>query len=162
MRASVVADKMEGDAMKNDDDALCNGDRSHQQYVEPESPKRERQLDTAPIDWSAVIRDKSMTDEEHERRRQIIQEARAIAASEWYPISPLERLEIRERQREAKPDLVYKTYETPQTEPQETSRHRGKTGSSGASRRSASTSSRCLAKSSAKASGGNVDKLSEN
>jgi hypothetical protein len=38
-----------------------------------------------------------MTDEEHERRRQIIQEARAIAAQERYPISPQERLGMRER-----------------------------------------------------------------
>jgi hypothetical protein len=116
----VVADKVEGDAMKNDDDALCNGNRLRQQYVEPESPKCERGLDTVPVDRSALIRDKSMTDEEHESRRRIIQEARAIAASERHPISPQERLEMQQRtaERERSVELgrvEYKTIENATT-----------------------------------------------
>ena len=56
-----------------------------------------------------------MSNEEHERRRQIIQDARAIAASERYPISPQERLEMQqraaERERSVELGRVYKTIE---------------------------------------------------
>jgi hypothetical protein len=61
-----------------------------------------------------------MTEEERERRRQIIEEARSNASSERYPISPLARMEMRERQRAAEREpLVYKTREVAtQTEPE--------------------------------------------
>ena len=61
-----------------------------------------------------------MSNEEHERRRQIIQDARAIAASERYPISPRERLEMQQRaaERERSVELgrvEYKTIENATT-----------------------------------------------
>ena len=61
-----------------------------------------------------------MSNEEHERRRQIIQDARAIAASERYPISPQERLEMQQRaaERERSVELgrvEYKTIENATT-----------------------------------------------
>ena len=61
-----------------------------------------------------------MSDEEHERRRQIIQNARAVAASERYPISPQERIEMQQRaaERERSVELgrvEYKTIENATT-----------------------------------------------